>query len=61
MSKSDYLAAHEREVTEYLDRNPKATWGQAYERTAGRAWDRMTEDIADAADRLRQIRKDEGL
>ncbi len=61
MNKEAFLAAHEREVAEYMDRNPKASWTMAYERTADRAWDRMRDDRADAADRLRQAQKDEGL
>lgn len=60
MSKEDFIRAHEREVAEYLDRNPKAAWADAYERTAERAWDRMREDLADRADELRSRRKDEG-
>ncbi len=61
MSKEQFLAAHEREVAEYMDRNPKVAWSTAYERTADRAWDRMRDDLADAADRLHQAQKDEGL
>ena len=58
MSKEQYIAAHEREVAEYLDRNPNASWTDAYERTADRAWDRMREEMADRADWLRQRQKD---
>lgn len=61
MSKEAYIEAHEREVAEYLDRNPSANWSTAYDRTADRAWDRMRDDMADAADMLRQRRKDEQL
>ncbi len=60
MSKEDYIAAHEREVADYMDRHPYATWSQAYDRTAHRAFDRMREDMDDAADAYRQRVKDEG-
>lgn len=61
MSKEQYLAAHEREVTEYLDRNPNASWSEAYDATADRAFDRMREDMADKIDAYRQRMKDDGL
>ncbi len=53
MSKEQFIAAHEREVADYLDRHPNASWNAAYERTADRAYDRMREDMADAADAQR--------
>ena len=58
MSKEQYIAAHEREVAEYLDRNPNASWSDAYERTADKAYDRMREDMADKIDAYRQRMKD---
>lgn len=58
MSKEDFIRAHEREVAEYLDRHPNASWADAYDRTADQAWDRMREDMADRADHYRQLRKD---
>lgn len=58
MSKEDFIRAHEREVEEYLDRNPNASWADAYDRTADRAYDRMREDMADKIDHYRQLRKD---
>lgn len=58
MSKEAYIAAHEREVADYMDRHPNATWEQAYDRTADRAYDRMREDMADKIDHYRQLRKD---
>jgi len=60
MSKEQWLAAHEREVSDYLDRNPRASWEQAYVRTLDSTYSRMIEDIADRADALRQRAKDEG-
>lgn len=61
MSKEQYIAAHEREVAEYLDRNPNASWAEAYNRTADRAYDRMREDMADKIDQARQQMKDAQL
>lgn len=58
MSKDWYIEAHEREVAEYLDRHPSASWNDAYDRTADRAYDRMRDEMADAADVIRQRRKD---
>ena len=60
MSKDWYIAAHEREVAEYLDRHPNASWSDAYERTADRAWDRMRDEMADAADFARMRKKEGG-
>jgi hypothetical protein len=61
MSKEWYIEAHEREVADYMDRHPNATWAQAYDRTADRAFDRMRDEMADAADVVRQRAKDERL
>jgi hypothetical protein len=58
VSKDWYIEAHEREVADYLDRNPNASWADAYDRTADRAYDRMCDEMADVADMLRQRRKD---
>jgi hypothetical protein len=58
LSKDWYIEAHEREVADYMDRHPNATWEQAYDRTADSAYDRMRDEIAAAADRLRQRAKD---
>ncbi len=58
MSKEQYIAAHEREVADYMDRHPNASWDTAYELTAHRAYGRMCEDMADAADAARQRVKD---
>jgi hypothetical protein len=60
MSKDWYIEAHEREVADYMDRYPNATWEQAYNRTADRAYDRMKDEMADAADMIR-MRAKEGL
>jgi hypothetical protein len=58
VSKDWYIEAHEREVADYMDRLPNATWQQAYDRTAGRAYDRMRDEMADAADMARMRAKD---
>ena len=61
MSKDWYIEAHEREVNDYMDRHPNASWSQAYERTADRAWDRMRDEMADAADMARTRAKEGNL
>jgi hypothetical protein len=58
MSKEWFIEAHEREVADYMDRHPNASWGQAYDRTADRAFDRMRDEMADAADHYYQQMKD---
>jgi hypothetical protein len=58
MSKEHFMAAHEELVEEYLELHPEATWSEAYDRTADRAYGRMTDRLADAADHYRQLRKD---
>ena len=50
MSKEWFIEAHERAVAEYMDRYPNASWSDAY--------DRMRDEMADAADTLRQRAKD---
>ena len=59
MSKELFIAAHEELIEKYLERHPNATEAEAYEKTADRAYDRMTDNLADMADRLRQRAKDE--
>lgn len=59
MSEEWFIEAHEREVADYMDRHPNATWEQAYDRTADGAYDRMRDEMADAADTLRQRAKDD--
>lgn len=58
MSKEQFIEAHEREVAEYMDRHPNADWSEAYERTADRAWHRMRDEMADAADMARMRAKE---
>lgn len=57
MSKELYMDAHEALVEEEMERTG-CDWATAYERTAARAYDRMTDDLADRADHYRQLRKD---
>lgn len=54
-----FIAAHEQLIEEYLERHPNATEQQAYDATADRAYDRMTDDLAARADMLR-LRAKEG-
>lgn len=49
-----FIAAHEELIERYLERHPEATEAQAYEATADRAYDRMTDNLADRADYLRK-------
>ena len=58
MSKEQFIAAHEELVEEYLDAHPNADWTEAYEKTADRAWIRMTDRIADMADYMKDIMKE---
>lgn len=59
MSKEHFIAAHEELIALYLERHPNATEAEAYEATADRAYDHMTDRLADRADALRQRMKDE--
>ena len=54
-----FIEAHEELVDRYLETHPGATWDEAYEKTADRAYNHMTDKLADMADRLRQRMKDE--
>ena len=60
MNKEHYIAAHERLVAEMMDRTGCA-WSTAYNATKDKAYDAMREGLADRADYLRQLRKDQGL
>lgn len=59
MSKELFIAAHEQLIERYLEQHPNATEAEAYDKTADHAYDRMTDNMADMADRLRQRAKDE--
>ena len=58
MSKDWFIEAHEREVAQYMDRHPNASWSDAYDRTADSAYDRMRDEMADAADMIRMRAKE---
>ena len=60
MSKEHFIAAHEQLVNEYLDRHPNAKWGEAYDRTADAAYDRMRDNLADMADAAKLRAKESG-
>ena len=55
-----YMAAHEELIGQYLEAHPEATEAEAYDKTADRAYDRMVDSLADRADRLKDIMKEEG-
>lgn len=58
MSKELFMAAHDELIERYMLSHPEATEDQAYEATADDAYDRMTDNLANMADRLRQEAKD---
>ena len=53
-----FIEAHEEMIEEYIEAHPGVTWEQAYDICADAAYDRMTDRLADRADRLRQQMKD---
>ena len=60
MSKELYIAAHEELIEAYMERHPEASWTQAYNRTADRAYERMRDNLADQADAARTRAKEQG-
>jgi len=56
-----FIDAHDQLIEEYLEEHPKATEAQAYKATADKAYRRMTDNIADRIDYLRQCAKDDRL
>jgi hypothetical protein len=61
MTKEMYIEAHEQLIEEYLEKHPEATWDQAYELLADKAYDRYRDNFADLVDQARQRKKDEQL
>ncbi len=57
MSKEHFIQAHEELIEQYLERHPNATEAEAYDKTADGAYDRMTDRLADMADRARDRAK----
>jgi len=57
MSKELFIVAHEELIEKYLEQHPEATEAEAYDKTADGAYDRMTDKLADMADRLRDRAK----
>ncbi len=58
MSKEFFVTAHEELIAEYLERHPNASEGEAYEKTADLAYNRMRDRLAGLADRLRVFKKE---
>ncbi len=58
MSKELWIQAHDELVEEYLETYPKATWTEAYDRTAEHASERMGDNLADRIDQLNDARKE---
>ena len=56
-----YIAAHEEVIAEYLEANPGATEGEAYDRTADEAYLRMQDKYADMIDAARDRMKEQKL
>lgn len=44
------MAAHDALAGEYMEEHPEATEDEAYAATDDKAWDRMTDNLADMAD-----------
>jgi hypothetical protein len=57
MSKELFMSAHEELIEEEMERTG-CDWTTAYELMADRAWDRMTDRLADMADHYHQMQKD---
>jgi len=58
MSKELWMAAHKKLIEEYLERHPNATEEKASDATAGRASDRMMDDMCAMADHLNDMAKE---
>ena len=52
-----FIQSHEELIEIYLERHPKATEAEAYEKTADAAYDRMTDKYADMIDSARDRAK----
>ena len=50
-----FIDAYEQLVEEYLDKHPNATEAEAEAWADERAYERMRENLADMADRLRDL------
>ena len=59
MSKELWIQAHDELVEEYMEDHPSVTWEQAYDRCAEHASERMGDNLADLADRLRMEAKEQ--
>lgn len=57
--KEHFIEAHEQLIAEYLEEHPDATEAEAYDATADAAYDRMTDNLADLADALRDAHRDQ--
>ncbi len=55
-----FIAAHEELIERYLERHPNAIEAEAYDKTADAAYGRMTDNLAERVDAIRQRMKDEG-
>jgi hypothetical protein len=55
-----FIAAHMELVEQYLNDHPEADWGEAYDKTADGAYDRMRDNLADAADHYKDRMKEAG-
>lgn len=56
--KDYFIDTHEELIEAYLEKHPKATDNEAYEKTADLAHDRTTDRLCNLADRLRSEAKD---
>lgn len=58
MTRDQFIREHEKAQAEYLEANPGATEGEAYDRTVDVAALRTREHFAERIDHLRQLKKD---
>lgn len=57
MSKEMFIVAHEQLIEEYLEEHPDATWSEAYQVCGEKAYEKMRDMYADAADALKNAAK----
>lgn len=58
MSKELYIEATEQIIEELMEKDPSLSWDEAYDISADLAYDRMTDNLADAIDHYRLLKKE---
>ena len=54
-----WIAEHERLTNDYMDRHPRASWDEAYNKTSDHVDNSLRDRLADMAD-LERMKKKEG-